>query len=92
MGKPKVYATRVIPQAGFDLLAGEVDLTIWPGEMPPPFETLLSQARGMDGLITLLTDRVDARLMEAAGPGLKVSPPRSPRQPSTSWSGRSPTT
>jgi glyoxylate reductase len=72
MSKPKVFVTRQIPQAGLDRLAPQMEMEIWPGELPPPYETLLEKVRGIDALLCLLTDRIDRRLMEAAGNSLKV--------------------
>ena len=46
--------------------------TIWPDELPPSHADLLAQVTGMDGLLSLLTDRIDAEVMQAAGPSLKV--------------------
>ena len=40
--------------------------------MPPSREELLQHVRGVDGLLCLLTERIDAELMDAAGPQLKV--------------------
>lgn len=40
--------------------------------MPPAREVLLQRVRGLEGLLSLLTDRVDAEVMDAAGPQLKV--------------------
>ena len=48
------------------------DAEIWQDELPPPREVLLEKVRGLDGLLCLLTDRIDGELMDAAGPGLKV--------------------
>lgn len=72
MGKPKVFVSRIIPQEGLDMLRESCQVEVWPEELPPTYEVLLEKAGGMDGLITLLTDRVDAGLMDAAGPQLKV--------------------
>ncbi len=72
MPKPKVFVTRRIPQAGLDLLASQVEMEIWPGELPPPYEILIEKVEGIDGLICLLTDPIDRRLMEKAGKSLKV--------------------
>lgn len=44
---------------------------MWEDELPPPREALLEHARGVEGLITLLTDRVDAPLL-AAAPSLRA--------------------
>ena len=47
------------------------EMEIWPQELPPPYEVLFEKVRDIDGLLALLSDRVDAALMEAA-PKLKV--------------------
>jgi lactate dehydrogenase-like 2-hydroxyacid dehydrogenase len=72
MTKPKVFVTRVIRDKGLDLVKAACQADIWPGELPPGRETLLERVRAVDGLLCLLTDRIDAGLMDAAGPGLKV--------------------
>ncbi len=72
MPKPKIFITRKIPQAGLDRLAPQVEMEVWPGELSPPYETLLEKVRRIDGLLCLLTDRIDRPLMEAAGSSLKV--------------------
>ncbi len=70
--KPRVFITRRIPEAGLDLLRRETQAEIWPEELPPPYEVLLEKVHGLQGLLCLLTDRIDAALMEAAGGSLKV--------------------
>jgi lactate dehydrogenase-like 2-hydroxyacid dehydrogenase len=45
---------------------------VWEDELPPPPQALLERARGVEGLLCLLTDRIDGGLMDAAGPQLKV--------------------
>jgi glyoxylate reductase len=72
MAKPRVFVTRLIPQGGLDLIRQACDAQIWEEELPPPRHLLLEQVRGVDGLLSLLTDSVDAELMDAAGPGLRV--------------------
>jgi lactate dehydrogenase-like 2-hydroxyacid dehydrogenase len=72
MSEPRVYVTRIIPEGGLRLVREACDAEIWEGETPPPREVLLERVRGVDGLLSLLTDKVDAELMDAAGPQLKV--------------------
>ena len=72
MSKPHVVVMRRIPEAGLSLLRAAADVRVWPEEMPMPRATALSWVAGADGLLTLLTDRVDGALLEAAGPQLKV--------------------
>jgi glyoxylate reductase len=72
MVKPKVFVTRIIPDRGLDLVKDFCDADVWEGELPPSREELLKRARGVDGLLSLLTDKIDAEVMDAAGPQLKV--------------------
>lgn len=72
MTKPKVFVTRIIPDKGFDLVKETCEVDLWTEELPPPYEVLLERVRGVDGLLCLLTDRIDGQLMDTAGPQLKV--------------------
>ncbi len=67
MPKPKVYITRLIPEEGLQMILEACNAEVWEGELPPPREVLLEKVRGKDGLLSLLTDKVDAALMDAAG-------------------------
>ena len=69
--RPKVYVTRRLPQVAWDALTQQVDVDIWDHEYPPPYDLLLEKVRRKDGLICLLTDKIDAQLMDA-GSDLKV--------------------
>lgn len=71
MTKPKVYVTRMIAQEALDMITRVAEMKVWPGELPPPHEVILEEAREVDGLLTLLTDKIDASVMQAA-PKLKV--------------------
>jgi glyoxylate reductase len=68
---PSVYVTRLIPKAGLDLLDGCAQVGVWEGELPPPREVLVKELKTVDGALTLLTDRIDAELMDSA-PRLRV--------------------
>lgn len=72
MTKPRVFVTRIIPDAGLSLVRAACDVDLWTGELPPSREALLARVAGVDGLLCLLTDRVSGEVMDAAGPGLKV--------------------
>jgi len=71
MSKPRVYVTRLIPDEGLQAILAACDAEVWEGELPPPREMLLEKIKGKEGLLSLLTDKVDAELMDAAG-GLRV--------------------
>jgi len=69
--KPKVYVTRHLPEAAWHELVEACDIEIWDEEFPPPYELLTEQIKDREGLICLLTDKIDANLMDHA-PNLKV--------------------
>ncbi|MGB1285535.1 MAG: 2-hydroxyacid dehydrogenase [Aggregatilineales bacterium] len=71
MSKPHVYVTRMIPPESLKLLQEHCNTTIWEGENPPPREELLKQAAQSDAILSMLTEKIDADLMDAA-PNLKV--------------------
>ena len=66
MAKSNVYVTRLIPQEGIDLLTSTCDVEINPNDRPLTREELLEQVRGRDGVLCLLTDKIDADVFEAA--------------------------
>lgn len=69
---PRVLVTREIPAIGLRLLREVAYVDVWDRPMPPPRDELLRRVEGVDGLLALLTDRVDDALLGAAGPGLRV--------------------
>ena len=69
--KPKVFVTRRLPAAGLDRIRAACDAEVWDEPLPPPYAVLRDKAAGCDGLVSLLTDRIDAALLDAA-PRLKV--------------------
>ena len=72
MTRPRVLVTRVIPDEGLEPVREACEVDLWTDELPPPRDELLRRVAGVDGLLALLTDRVDDELLEAAGPQLKV--------------------
>jgi glyoxylate reductase len=68
----KVYVTRRIPQPGIDMIVKEHEVEINPYDRVLTREELLKAVKGKDGILTLLTDRIDAEVFDAAGPQLKV--------------------
>ena len=72
MSKPKVFVTRVIPEKGLEIIRGICDVDLWQSELPPTRDELLQRIRGVDGILSLLTDKIDGDMMEEAGPQLKV--------------------
>lgn len=69
--KPKVFVTRVLPDVGLRLIKDACDADIWTDPLPPPAAVLRQRIPSCDGLVSLLTDKVDASLLDLA-PRLKV--------------------
>jgi glyoxylate reductase len=72
MSKPKVFVTRAIPEKGLEIIREFCEVDLWQDELPPSRDELLNRVEGVDGLLSLLTDRVDGEVMDAAGGQLKV--------------------
>ncbi|GGK80583.1 2-hydroxyacid dehydrogenase [Streptomyces flaveus] len=71
--RPRVAVSRAgLPGAAMRWLASRYDVTSWEGTTPPTTAELGALARGCEGLLVLGSDRVDAALLDAAGPGLRV--------------------
>jgi glyoxylate reductase len=69
---PAVLITRGVPEPVREHLSRRCELELWQGEGVMPRAELLERVAGKGGLLAMLTDRVDAELLEAAGPGLRV--------------------
>lgn len=66
MSKAKVFITRCLPDVDSAKLKEIADVEIWSERKPPPYSLLLEKAKQIDGLLCLLTDRVDRQLIETA--------------------------
>ena len=71
MAKPKVFVARKMAQEALDMIADATEMELWEDELPPLRDVLLNKVKDIDGLLSLLTDKVDAELMDAA-PRLKI--------------------
>ena len=65
MSSYKVFVTRHIP-ASLEVLQRIADVEVWSERMPPPNEVLLEKIRQVDGLLCLLTDRLDLQAISQA--------------------------
>src|SRR5215216_21152 len=70
--RPRVFVARKLPEGGLTPIREAFDARIWEDELPPPRGALLEAVRDCDGVLTLLTDKVDDEFLDAAGPQLKV--------------------
>lgn len=71
MPKPKVYVTRELPERGLKIIMERFDAEVWPEYAPPPKKTIIEKAKDVDALATLLSDKIDAEVFDAA-PKLKM--------------------
>lgn len=69
---PRTFVSRQIFPEYIKSIQDNTEAEIWEDELPPSREVLLEKVRGIDGLLCLLTDQIDAELMDTAGPQLKV--------------------
>jgi glyoxylate reductase len=67
----RVYVTREVPGPAIDRLGAEHEVEVWPERSPPPPDALREAAAHADALLTMLTDRIDAELLDAA-PNLRA--------------------
>jgi glyoxylate reductase len=71
MPKPKIYVTRKLPERGLQIIRKHFDMEVWPEYAPPPKKTIIEKAKNVDALATLLSDKIDAEVFNAA-PRLKI--------------------
>ena len=69
----KIFVTRKIPGKALEkLMTSGHEVEVSEFDRPLKEEELVEKAKGVDALLTLLTDRVDSDLMDVAGPQLKI--------------------
>lgn len=69
MPEAKVFITRRLP-AELKQLQEVANVEVWTERQPPPYDVLLEKVKSIDGLLCLLTDRIDEQLIAAGN--LKV--------------------
>ena len=67
----RCFVTRVLPGDALGRLAASHDVDVWEGDLPPPRRALFEGARDAEGLLSLLTDHLDAELFDSC-PRLRV--------------------
>ena len=72
MSRPRIYVARAVFDEAIALLEEAGDVEVWRGDdPPPPYEVVCRALRDVHALLSLLTERIDAPLLEAA-PRLRV--------------------
>ncbi len=69
--RPRVFVTRRMPGEGVESLTQVADVEVWPGGSSPDAAVLEAAAAEAEGLLCLLTDTIDAALLDAC-PRLRV--------------------
>jgi glyoxylate reductase len=69
--RPRIYVTRALPGDAIERLREHADVDVWREDGPPPREEILRDVADADGLLCLLTDNIDAGVIEA-GPQLRI--------------------
>src|SRR5438093_13040739 len=72
MTKADVLVTRTMMDAALVTLRDRCDVTVHENEFGIPRDELLEVIAGRDAIITMLTEKVDAEFLAAAGPKLKI--------------------
>jgi glyoxylate reductase len=67
----RVFVTRAIDRPALERLRKAAAVTVWPGEMPPSPATLRSAIGDADAILSMITDKLDARVI-AGAPRLRV--------------------
>lgn len=68
----RVVVTGRVPDPAIEKLRAAHEVEMWPDPEPIGREALLRRVAGADAVVSLLTERIDAELLDAAGPQLKV--------------------
>ncbi|MBV9170895.1 MAG: D-glycerate dehydrogenase [Chloroflexi bacterium] len=68
----RVFVARRISEEALRRVASETDADVWPDDLPPSRGELLKRVAGVEGVLSMVTERVDDELLEAAGRSLKV--------------------
>ena len=66
MEKQKVFITRRIAPKALALLNENVEIDIWEEDSPPSYDLLKEKIKNINGILTLLTDPIDADLIRSA--------------------------
>ncbi|MBV8282892.1 MAG: D-glycerate dehydrogenase, partial [Candidatus Eremiobacteraeota bacterium] len=64
--KPRVFVSRVIPDAGLSVLEKHTSPAIWPHDRAPTRDELIRGCKDAEALVCLLTEKVDGEVLTAA--------------------------
>lgn len=70
--RKKIYVTRAIPRPTIEALEVEHDVTVNPDDRALSPDELCRNVAGCAAIVSLLTDRIDGALLDAAGPDCRI--------------------
>jgi glyoxylate reductase len=70
--KHNVYVTRKILEPATSMLSRRCQITLNSKSKPPSRAELMKNIAGKDGILCMLSDRIDSQVMDAAGSSLRV--------------------
>jgi glyoxylate reductase len=70
--KPGIFVTRRLPEGAMQVLEDKFDCQCNPDDRVLTRAELLAGVKGKDGILPLLTDRIDDEVLDAAGSQLKI--------------------
>jgi len=71
MGKPRAFITRNLPEEALAIARSTAEIDVWPEPTPPSDAALAARLADADGVLCLLTDRIDDTLLSQA-PRLRI--------------------
>jgi glyoxylate reductase len=72
MPRPLVLVTRRLPSSVIAKLEEQCDVDLYTGSTAISREEMLQRVKGKDAIVCLLTEPIDAAVLDAAGPQLKI--------------------
>ncbi len=69
----RVFVARQLPGPALDRLRAAHDVDVWTERLPPPPEKLREHSEDADGILSLLTDRIDAAFIAACPKLIAIS-------------------
>ena len=69
--KPKVYVTRELPGRALEMIDDHFDADVWHEYAPPPKQVIIENVKDAEGLVSLLSDKIDAEVFDA-GPKVRI--------------------
>ena len=64
--RPRVFISRTIPAEALKMIEAECEVVVWDHDTQPPREKVLVEVSKADGVLSMLTEKIDAQVIAAA--------------------------